>query len=205
MHYSPVVTEVSPNSAPSCSRITSSDIKRENLQCFVKNKIRLQVQKCSFYSCIMSQWCMSAKWKAQDKLSYCSPLWNTASVFAKAAWDKHTSGSKAKKITPNKHLWQWLSHDYCVAIWILVLSWCFVSRPFLKLTEPYWLLTYAVETGVMQRKIQQGILYSSYQAVCIAMVSHVLIIPLGVSSFDVPLFFHYYLLYLSVISLLAFR
>lgn len=76
---------------------------------------------------------------------------------------------------------------------------------FLKLTEPYWLLTYAVETGVMQRKIQQGILYSSYQAVCIAMVSHVLIIPLGVSSFDVPLFFHYYLLYLSIISLLAFR
>lgn len=92
------------------------------------------------------------------------------------------------------------SLDYCVVIWILVLSWWFVSRSFLKLAQPYWLLTYAVETGVTQRKIQLGILYPSYQAACIAMVSHVLIIPLGVSSFDVPLFFHYYSLYLSIIS-----
>lgn len=40
-------TEASPNSAPSCSRMTSIDIKRKNLRSFVKNKMRLQVQSAA--------------------------------------------------------------------------------------------------------------------------------------------------------------
>lgn len=150
------------------------------------------------------QWCICVL-SGRHSMNYCLLLsivkhsfsLSKGSVTWRHIWFK---GQKS----PNTSISGCSSLDYCVVIWIAVLSWWFVPRSFFKICWAL-LLTHAVETGVMQRKIQQGILYPSYQAVYIAMVSHVLIIPLGVSSCDVPLFFHFYSLYLSIISLLAFR